>query len=671
MKAIGRISNPRIVQAFDAGETDGFAYIAMELIDGVDLRTLVASRGPLPSNEACHLVCQAALALSAAHGAGMVHRDIKPSNLMLTRSGDVKLLDLGLVRLAEEFADDEPLTAAGQWIGTPDYMAPEQWDDPRGADHRTDLYAVGCTLFHLLAGHPPFSNERTTTHSGKMKAHLIDAVPDLRVSRPETPETVVQACERLLAKSPGDRFQSADELIAVLEPFAGNPPAFDDTEVDAGLATVSVTPDVATPIASPRSSDIRKGVVGAVLFLLIGLAALPFVFFRKTPVPLAPGGKKPTTPTDSVPAATSLWSNAFRDRNAAEWVLTQGGKVEAHLEDAGEELLSSLPVPDRRFRVTTVWLARTPKVTDSGLEALKGLPALGLLELNHNADLTDQLFEHLGQLPSLVEINLARTKVTDGCWDWLKEQQALTKIDLWGTQVTGGGLAALEGSRVRWLRLGGTRVDDKAFASLESFPSLHILELTSTGVTPAFLPHLARVAPNLQRLAIDGTMAESEAGIELLAQLSELTTLQVNGSALTPTAQASLRKIPRLTAVGFGYDIPDIDAERFPETVRAIEWLWTETPVARAATELDWRLPQVETVRLSFITSGGRYAGMLECCPNATRVILREAHDFNETDIEALARLPKLKTVKIDRTSPSAYGHLPRLRSLRPDLQFE
>ena len=270
MKAIGRISNPRIVQAFDAGETDGFAYIAMELIDGVDLRTLVASRGPLPSNEACHLVCQAALALSAAHGAGMVHRDIKPSNLMLTRSGDVKLLDLGLVRLAEEFADDEPLTAAGQWIGTPDYMAPEQWNDAHACDARSDLYSLGCTLYFLLTGRPPYHSDTHRSAANKMKGHVLDAIPDLALARSDVPAGVVAIYLKLMAKTPSERFASADELATALAPWVKALPAPSGPTAAPKIQTVATARQGAPP-RRPLSRWLLAAGGAAALGLLLGV----------------------------------------------------------------------------------------------------------------------------------------------------------------------------------------------------------------------------------------------------------------------------------------------------------------------------------------------------------------------------------------------------------------
>ena len=129
MKAVGKLEHPHIVQAHDAGEIGGVHYLAMEYVDGSDLTQLVRERGPLSVANACKAIRHAVLGLVAAHQAGLIHRDIKPSNLLVGKNGQIKLLDLGLARLAGQAEQVTELTTAGQTLGTPDYMAPEQWED--------------------------------------------------------------------------------------------------------------------------------------------------------------------------------------------------------------------------------------------------------------------------------------------------------------------------------------------------------------------------------------------------------------------------------------------------------------------------------------------------------------------------------------------------------------
>ncbi len=221
MKAVGRVNHPHVAQAFDAGEINGTHYLAMEFVEGQDLATIIRERGALPFATACRLIREAAEALSAAHAAGLVHRDVKPSNLLLDQNGRVKLLDLGLSRLlAKEDTPGTNLTAFGQVFGTADYMAPEQWDDPRKADARTDLYALGCTLFHLISGRPPYASDDHQSVIGKMKGHVSAPLPDLTELAPQTPATVVEVCRRLMSKRPEDRFPSAHDVVLALASFA-------------------------------------------------------------------------------------------------------------------------------------------------------------------------------------------------------------------------------------------------------------------------------------------------------------------------------------------------------------------------------------------------------------------------------------------------------------------
>ncbi len=162
MEAVGRVDHPNIVRAHDAGEADGQFFLVMEFVEGVTLSSLVCSVGPLEVANACEIIRQAAVGLQHAHEHDLVHRDVKPSNLMLTTTGVVKVLDLGLARLQEACGDGDA-TASGQIMGSADYMAPEQGSNPRDADARADVYALGCTLYFFLAGRPPFGDQRHRT----------------------------------------------------------------------------------------------------------------------------------------------------------------------------------------------------------------------------------------------------------------------------------------------------------------------------------------------------------------------------------------------------------------------------------------------------------------------------------------------------------------------------
>ncbi len=241
MKAVGRLEHPNIVQARDAGETDGRHYLVMEYVAGVDLSSLVAKYGPLPIAEACALVRQAAEGLQFVHQNGMVHRDIKPSNLMVTHEAQVKILDLGLALLHESKKGTGPicrngpegaahklepspfstqLTSAGQIMGTLDYMAPEQCDDSHQVDIRADIYSLGATLYKLLVGRGPFEEDRLDTPIKKMMALTGEPIPAIQKLRADVPRPLVQVVTRMLARDPDRRFATPAEVATALAPWA-------------------------------------------------------------------------------------------------------------------------------------------------------------------------------------------------------------------------------------------------------------------------------------------------------------------------------------------------------------------------------------------------------------------------------------------------------------------
>ncbi len=202
VEVASRLHHPNVVSALDADEDRGVQFMTMAYVEGRDLDRLVRERGPRPVRQALDAVIQAARGLAGAHEAGIVHRDIKPSNLMLDGAGGVRVLDLGLARIVEganPFGQDAtgPLTRSGAYMGTVDYMPPEQADDSRTVDGRADIYSLGCTLFFLLAGRPPFEG---TTVLKRLMAHQETPPPSLRSIRPEVPEALDAVYLAMMAK---------------------------------------------------------------------------------------------------------------------------------------------------------------------------------------------------------------------------------------------------------------------------------------------------------------------------------------------------------------------------------------------------------------------------------------------------------------------------------------
>jgi eukaryotic-like serine/threonine-protein kinase len=228
-QAAARLCHPNIVTVFDfdrAGETH---YLAMEYVNGITLERYLEGQGPLSIAQACDFIRQAALGLQHAHEQALVHRDIKPSNLMVTpapQSGDgaavpyqVKLLDMGVARVLQLGGQAPPgeslstLTQGGSVIGTADYVAPEQLEDPHGADIRADLYSLGCTFYYLLTGRVPFPGGSLISKLDKQRWH---APTSIETMRGDTPPAVARVVEKLMAKKAAERFQTPGELAEAL-----------------------------------------------------------------------------------------------------------------------------------------------------------------------------------------------------------------------------------------------------------------------------------------------------------------------------------------------------------------------------------------------------------------------------------------------------------------------
>ena len=231
MEAIGQLSHPNIVQAYDARDIDGTTVLVMEYVDGEDLAQVRQRVKTLRIPDACEVVRQVALGLQYAHEHGLVHRDIKPSNLMLTSlpshtgrgaggEGIVKILDLGLALLGANPPADGELTAAGSAVGTADYIAPEQVSDAHSVDIRADIYSLGCTLYKLLTGRAPFIGPQYKTQAEKLVGHLKETPPPVQRLRSDVPAGLAAVIERMMAKSPDDRFATPVEVAAAVAPFA-------------------------------------------------------------------------------------------------------------------------------------------------------------------------------------------------------------------------------------------------------------------------------------------------------------------------------------------------------------------------------------------------------------------------------------------------------------------
>ena len=216
IEVAAKLTHPNIVTAFDADEVDGVSFLVMEYVDGVDLAAHVDNHGPMAVVQAVDCALQAARGLEYAHSQGVIHRDIKPHNLLMDANGHVKILDMGLVFLAEDPQGqplDDEITTENQIVGTVDYMSPEQAEGAGRVDHRTDIYSLGCSLHRLIIGTPPFTGD---TPVQKILAHREQPAPPL-TTREDVPMQLEVVYQRMMAKHRDDRQQSMTELIGDLE----------------------------------------------------------------------------------------------------------------------------------------------------------------------------------------------------------------------------------------------------------------------------------------------------------------------------------------------------------------------------------------------------------------------------------------------------------------------
>ncbi len=224
-RAAALLSHPCLVHVIDCDKQNGQMFIAMEFVEGMTLTEVMQQHGRLPLPLVLYWIHQTAAGLEYIHGKKVVHRDIKSQNVMVDSEGAVKIVDLGLAKLHGE--GDSGMTMTGACMGSPHYMSPEQIEDSKSVDHRTDLYSLGIVMYELLVGKPPFSGK--TSASAVMMAHIKDPIPSVKESCPEFAGALDALIARLTAKRPADRMPSAGELVQELQPLLARHPLDQDS----------------------------------------------------------------------------------------------------------------------------------------------------------------------------------------------------------------------------------------------------------------------------------------------------------------------------------------------------------------------------------------------------------------------------------------------------------
>ncbi len=533
MRVAASLKHRNIVTIYTIPRLEGLVAFTMEYIDGVDLHELVQRQGQLPISTASFYVCQAAQGLQHAHEHGMVHRDIKPGNLTLAIEGQdrvIKILDFGLAKAASEAAVDGGLTGS-EVVGSPQYIAPEQIRNAAVADIRADIYGLGCTLYYLLAGEPPYAAKPSVIDV--LDAHRFEAARPLNDVRPDVPVELAQIVAKMMAKDPALRYQQPREVAAALDPFVKGEsdeplktdlgsfaiePARDrETAAVWGLTAgvTAIDPGAVQAPAQSKSTDTDPHLSSAFSGTACDLPRVPEV--APSAEPRGAGSRSRDSSGDG-PRARARLRVAFAGAAA---VVLLGVVIVVKMRDGST----------RRFEikddVDTVTIthdgaanAASP-AADPNTELVKwALSVGGKVEVfNQERWASGQAMNDVSNIPDKffgMMINLSDCKTVSDAD--LKRFKSLNKPF--------------------WLTLDRTRITDAGLKELRGLPSLQILLLEETAITRLGVENLG-VLPNLDTISLFGT-ATTGKDLSLLTRFPKLTGVRLGRAQLTDEGVKSL-----------------------------------------------------------------------------------------------------------------------------------
>ncbi len=729
VEAAAQLDHQNIVTAYDAGVHEGSHFLVMQYVDGEDLSHLVKSSGPLDIPDAVDVIRQAALGLGYAHDRGIIHRDIKPGNLLLDDEGVVRILDMGLARImpspgdALEGGAQADLTNTGSVMGTIDYMAPEQALDSKSVDHRTDIYALGCTLYFLLTSNPPFRND---TVMRRLLAHREQPAPKISEYRPDAPRELDQIFAMMMAKSPDDRFPSMKHLVVALDSLD-----LDDSEAEQ-MATLDL----------PNDGD--GGFVGLSDDDPLGIGASDQTVVtperpNDSEPELRPSHEQPATAqsvdtfsadtdTGSQPAfdATVLESSsqAFEASATGEGSATSvnagsagvrnstsGGSTVTADEEAGRGGKAQPPwklvVPAGLAVVALIafLLARSDSdaknldslmpdsaaVGQQGDDSSEGDAGSEIVASDRRAAecvlsiggkvyiqrQTQQSPEHVDLVPEedfkLLGVELSSTRVTD---DDLKNLQGLTslnRLSFWDTGITDRGLANLtDNGRVPLPKLASVRAmrtkiseDGIGFLKGSNLYRLHIGETSVSDLTS-----VCQNFPTLVELEIHRTGITRD-GLKHLDQLPILKQLTVSGDQWRDGGRDHIEKLSRLNRLVVWDSSEGFDANALAN-LPALEYLELQRLTGDQIGAEFWsRANALPLLSEIFLDGWGVNSSVVDQMPAMKQL---RALNISHSHVEglplanAVKRLPNLETLRLDyneRLNAANVAHLASLTGLK------
>ena len=581
MRAVGRLNHEHIVKPLYADEQNGVPYLVMEYVEGKTLAALLeeytAAGKPFPIELACESIRQAAIGLGHAHQHGIIHRDIKPSNLMLAGvSGSLsvvsgqpanglpttdnkptlKILDLGLARLNDPASDDKQsrkadLTREGQVMGTPDYMAPEQLENSRLVDARTDVYALGATLFKLLTGRAPYADAGDGSLTAKLMAIASQPCPTVKQFRSDVPAELDALVRQMLSKSPNDRPQTAMQVAEAMRPFAS----------DGGWVLLPVDPTrrARVPILQSRrwSNSVRLMMAVVALGLCVALG-LMIRSLTETGISVGQLGREPR-PTSEPPPASHFVSPAMAttppdpDRAAAEWLLSLKPNdwitILIQPPDSGVSrwITPGESLPDEPFCIVFIRVWRTDALTDDDIgRFIVPLRSLRSLQIDFCDWVTDAAVPIIRQSSMLAELGVALTKIRGpACLKLFEELPGLSSVTISHDQFTDE-MADYFCSSPKITSVTLHNGSDTQLRQL--MRAKHLTQLwfyTPFSVETATWRELANQLPNLERMGTS-TSNFSVADLTEIARCPNLREMWLHNNPLTDTDLLPLRACQNL-----------------------------------------------------------------------------------------------------------------------------
>jgi serine/threonine protein kinase len=545
------LKHDHIVTVYHVGEDRGIPYLAMEYLEGGTLQQRLEYPKPLSLGAAVRIAREIAEGLKAAHERGMIHRDIKPANIWLeSPKGRVKILDFGLARHLETASG---LTQAGEIVGTPHYMAPEQARN-KNLDPRTDLYSLGCVLYRMVTGRLPFAGE---TLVATLTAIAVDSPTPVRDLNPHVPPALADLIHKLLAKDPADRHASAaaliDELSLIEQDVSGGarssisipiPPVIQINTEPKTIAerpkSGKVAPLVARKSAATERLWMYAAIGGTVLLstmlALVVWLAMMGVFTPSGSSRLTTVGKAPTSKTKADLRSVEPLGpkSAAAAREMAQWALAQTSsqtEVQVRAKDQIIRLGRSDQLPREDFTLEAVRLRGCRDLNLADLEKLAAISTLRSLDLSES-NIDDNGLTALAQLPALTTLELEDTAVGDaGVQAVIAKSPMLEVLRIGGTQCTTVVLPAIAKLKdLTDLSLRGLPLADADVATLRPNVHLRTLDLSQTSIGDDGIPNLINLQ-GLENLILDRTNVTAQ-GIGKLGEQGRPVTLSLRGTKI-------------------------------------------------------------------------------------------------------------------------------------------